>query len=219
MKAMLIPIAIGLLAGLGGGSGYAYMKASATFVADSTRRAAMAEAKADSAAHDSVGHAASGDSASLAEQALMTPADSLRALEAARQSGTVHAPAVHGAPEKGPAAVARAAAEASHAAPEAKPAPVTKPAPDAKPVASTANAAASAKAARDQALQTTLPEARLAKIFGAMTPKDAAKVLEQMTDGDIRAILAMMSDRQAAAILSTLPAARSAAITKGVVKP
>lgn len=34
MKAMLIPIAIGLLAGLGGGSGYAYMKAAATFAAD-----------------------------------------------------------------------------------------------------------------------------------------------------------------------------------------
>lgn len=222
MKAMIIPIAIGLLAGLGGGSGYAYMKASAKFVADSTRIAETAKAKADSAAHDSTGHttdadsAYATDSASLAEQVPMTPADSLRALEAARTSGADHAPAAHAAESHAPAGKAAPATKPS----EVKAPSATATAPAAKPAApNTSEAAATVKAARDQALQTALPEARLAKIFGAMAPKDAAKVLDQMTDGDIRAILAMMSDRQAAAILSTLPAARAASITKGAVKP
>ncbi|AMW03988.1 hypothetical protein GEMMAAP_02345 [Gemmatimonas phototrophica] len=218
MKAMIIPIVIGLLAGIGGGSGYSYMKASAKYVADSTRIADSLKTHADSAAHDSTEHAAGEDSTAhgaadstlLAEQAPMTPADSLRALEAARKAGTSHAPADHGPAARGASAHAPAPAKAeSHTSTPAPPTP--------KP-STTSSAAASVKDARDQALQTALPEARLAKIFGAMAPKDAAKVLDQMTDGDVRAILAMMNDRQAAAILSAFSAGRAAAITKGAVK-
>ncbi len=220
MKAMIIPIAIGLLAGLGGGSGYAYMKAAAKYTADSTRMADSVKTHADSAAHDSTGqdsaeHGAAAadsgsghgaDSASLAEQVPMTPADSLRAVVAARKSGAAHAGESH-APSK--------AADASHA-PEPKAPGEAKPAP--KPAPGASGAANLVKDARDQALQTALPEARLAKIFGAMPTKDAAKVLDQMTDGDVRAILAMMGDRQAAAILAAFPPARAAAITKGAAK-
>ena len=36
MKQLIIPIAIGLLAGLGGGTGYSYMKTSAKNTADPT---------------------------------------------------------------------------------------------------------------------------------------------------------------------------------------
>jgi hypothetical protein len=237
MKAMIIPIAIGLLAGLGGGSGYAYMQASAKFAVDSARLAEQAKAKADSAAHDSTAgheggeHAPAADSVAATDAVPMTPADSLRALDAARKGESHGGASSDHAPGKGTAA---APAPARHD-PEAKPAagghdaPTTKlsdvKVPNATPPApkgasaSTASAAATVKDARDQALQTALPEARLAKIFGAMAAKDAAKVLDQMTDGDIRAILAMMNDRQAAAILSALPAARAAAITKGAVKP
>lgn len=239
MKAMIIPIAIGLLAGLGGGSGYAYMKASAKFAVDSARLAEKAKAKADSSAHDSTGHADSTaheatDSTALAEQVPMTPADSIRALEAARQHGEAPAAGAHTAA----ASHAPTPAANSHDTPKAEPKADPKSAaashdvptklsdvkgPNATPPAgkpaSTTTAAQQVKDARDQALQTALPEARLAKIFGAMAAKDAAKVLDQMTDGDIRAILSQMNDRQAASILSALPAARAAAITKGAVKP
>jgi hypothetical protein len=224
MKAMIIPVVIGLLAGIGGGSGYSYMKASAKYVADSTRIADSVKTHADSAAHDSTGHEGADstahgekpDSASLAEQAPMTPADSLRAVDAARKAGTSHAPESHapaGASSKG-----AAHADAPAKLPESKAPNATPPAAKTTGMPSTTKAAASVKDARDQALQTALPEARLAKIFGAMQPKDAAKVLEQMTDGDIRAILAMMNDRQAASILTAFSAARAASITKGVVK-
>ena len=89
MKQLIIPIAIGLLAGLGGGSGYAYMKASAQYVKDSTHVADSLKAhppadSTESAEHADSSHAPAVDSA--AHAAPMTPADSLRALEAARLS-------------------------------------------------------------------------------------------------------------------------------------
>jgi flagellar motility protein MotE (MotC chaperone) len=58
------------------------------------------------------------------------------------------------------------------------------------------------------------PERRLAKIFTAMQPKDAARVLEQMSDGDVQAIIAMLGDRQAAAVLANFPPQRAAVISK-----
>jgi hypothetical protein len=199
MKQLIIPIAIGLLAGLGGGSGYAYMKASAKYVKDSTHVADSLKAhppadSTESAEHADSSHGPAVDS--TAHAAPMTPADSLRALEAARLSlkdatkGVPNA-ADHATPVKGKAS-----------APPAKVAPA--PAPTAAPAAPAAN--------------TSMPEQRLAKIFGAMQAKDAAKVLEQMTDSDVRAILGVMSDKQAAAILTTFPAPRAAAITKGPLK-
>ena len=58
------------------------------------------------------------------------------------------------------------------------------------------------------------PERRLAKIFSAMQPKDAARVLEQMSDGDVRTIIAMLGDRQAAAVLANFPPQRAAVISR-----
>ena len=68
MKPMIIPIAIGLLAGLGGGSGYAYMKASAKYVKDSTHVADSLKAhppadSTESAEHADSSHAPAVDSA------------------------------------------------------------------------------------------------------------------------------------------------------------
>jgi hypothetical protein len=196
MKQLIIPIAIGLLAGLGGGSGYAYMKASAKYVKDSTHVADSLKAhppadSTESADHADSSHAPAVDSA--AHAAPMTPADSLRALEAARLSLKDATKGVPNAADHATPATEKASA------PPAKVAPA--PAPTAAPAAS-----------------TTMPEQRLAKIFGAMQAKDAAKVLEQMTDSDVRAILGVMSDKQAAAILTTFPAPRAAAITKGPLK-
>ena len=106
MKQLIIPIVIGLLAGLGGGTGYSYMKTSAKYTADSTHLADSLKAHPpadsthadsthgeashdDAAAHDSVpaDSASHGmDSPGAHEAAApMTPADSIRLLDAARR--------------------------------------------------------------------------------------------------------------------------------------
>lgn len=219
MKQLIIPIVIGLLAGLGGGTGYSYMKTSAKYTADSTHMADSLKAHPpadsthadsthgeashdDAAAHDSVpaDSAAHGmDSPGSHEAAPpMTPADSIRLLDAARR-------------DLQPVSAKPASAPEPHAAPSLK--SQTQTATDAK--ANTAPVAGVVKDARDAALNTALPEQRLAKIFSAMAAKDAAKVLDQMTDGDVRTILGMMNDRQTAAILTSMTAVRAAAITKG----
>ena len=235
MKQLLIPIVIGVLAGLGGGSGYAYMQASAKYAADSARIAdslktlpadSLAKAADAEAAHNDTTHAESALDDSTAVDSThaalpLTPADSLRALAEARtalkKAGAKPEAAAKPTPNTVAQGMAAAKAAGGHTSPTQTPTS-TPPAPTAAPSASTTQAAAMVKEARDAALQTVLPEQRLAKIFGAMNAKDAAKVLDQMTDGDVRAILAMMNDRQAAAILASFPAARAAAITKGAVK-
>ena len=221
MKQLIIPIAIGLLAGLGGGTGYSYMKTSAKYTADSTHLADSLKAHppADSTHADSTDGDASDSDASHADSthggaaargmdapgsheaaAPATPADSIRALGAARRD--LKAVPVKPAPATAPDA---------HVAPSLK--AQTPSVTDAK--ASAESAATIVKNARDAAMQTALPEQRLAKIFAAMAAKDAAKVLDQMTDGDVRMVLGMMNNRQAAAILTSMSAARAAAIAKG----
>ena len=228
MKQLIIPIVIGLLAGLGGGTGYSYMKTSAKYTTDSTHVADSLKAHPpadsthadsthgeashdDAAAHDSIpadGAAHGMDSPGSHEAAApMTPADSIRLLDAARRD----LKSVSAKPAPGKAVDTHAAAPDAHAAPSLK--AQTQSATDAK--STTASAANVVKGARDAAMNTALPEQRLAKIFSAMAAKDAAKVLDQMTDGDVRAILGMMNDRQAAAILTSMTATRAAAITKG----
>jgi hypothetical protein len=213
MKQLIIPIVIGLLAGLGGGTGYSYMKTSAKYTADSTQLADSLKAHppadsthadstdgaashGDAAAHDSVAadSVAHGmDSPGVHEAAPPpTPADSIRLLDAARRAKSAPAPVARTTPS------------------------VKSPTPSvANEKSTTSSAAAVVKEARDAAMSTALPEQRLAKIFSAMAAKDAAKVLDQMTDGDVRTILGMMNDRQAAAVLTAMSATRAAAITKG----
>ncbi len=63
------------------------------------------------------------------------------------------------------------------------------------------------------------PEAsrKLARIFAAMRPEDAAAVLQAMLDPEVRAILLGMADRQAAAILGDFEAARAASLSQLVL--
>ena len=236
MKQLIIPVVIGLLAGLGGGTGYSYMKTSAKYTADSTHLADSVKAHppADSTHADSTqsenghGTAAAHDGApadsaahgmdspgSHEAAAPTTPADSIRALEAARRDlktntakpAAAKTPDAHGAPAPTSAPAAQNASSLKSQ---------TQTATDAKSSAS--SAASVIKSARDAAMQTALPEQRLAKIFAAMAAKDAVKVLDQMADADVRMILGMMNDRQAAAILTSMSAARAASITKGGTK-
>jgi hypothetical protein len=59
---------------------------------------------------------------------------------------------------------------------------------------------------------------RLAHIFAAMQPKDAAHVLEQMDNHDIQVILLELSNKQQASILSNLPVQRAAAIARETLR-
>ncbi len=58
---------------------------------------------------------------------------------------------------------------------------------------------------------------KLAKIFGAMKPADAADVLKEMEDAEVQAILEYMSDRKAAQILGAFPPERAARLSQVVL--
>ncbi|MBC8088922.1 MAG: hypothetical protein H7Z40_16780 [Phycisphaerae bacterium] len=218
MKKLLIPAVIAVVAGLCGGSGFAYMNAKeaakvlAAHVADSVaKHVADSTTVADSVAKVERARAMAAE----LEEVPLTPADSIRlarsqptSLAAATQHLGNAADAKHPAPaptKSTPGSSSEAAAVVPKSA-----APV--PAVATKTAAPTATVRTEPKA--PAALENALPERRISKIFGAMQSKDAAKVLEQMTDSDIRVILGMMGDKQAAAILTALPAARAAAISK-----
>ncbi len=205
MKHLLIPVLIAVLAGVGGGSGFAYMRTAKAFVADSIQRADSIRTHpparvAAVEAHDGA------DAAPVDEPVAMTPADSLRAVEAAR----AQAPGAAATP-------APVASKSAQPPGSQSPAPTTAAATTAAN-AGTADVANLVRAARNEAMSTALPEQRLAKIFTAMSPKDAAKVMDQMPDTDVRAILALMSDRSAAAVLTQFQPARAATITKGAAR-
>lgn len=59
---------------------------------------------------------------------------------------------------------------------------------------------------------------KLARVFGAMQPRDAARVLEQMDDSDVSTILASLSNKQQAAILGTFPTQRAATIMRAALR-
>ena len=61
-------------------------------------------------------------------------------------------------------------------------------------------------------------ERRLAKVFTAMEPKQAAKVLQHMQDSDVQIILGYVGPRQAASIMAELPPERVAALSKMAIQ-
>jgi hypothetical protein len=61
-------------------------------------------------------------------------------------------------------------------------------------------------------------EQRLARIFAAMRPNQAARVLEQMTDPEVRRLLSHLRERQAAAIMSSISPERAAVISSAVIR-
>lgn len=60
--------------------------------------------------------------------------------------------------------------------------------------------------------------ARLANVFSAMNPQDAARVLNAMSDSDLRLILMALPRKQQAAILSNLTTDRAAIITSSALR-
>ncbi len=67
-------------------------------------------------------------------------------------------------------------------------------------------------------ISDSLINRRLAQVFAAMQPKDAARVLEQMNDTDVRAILGSLSSKQQAAILGSFPTQRAALIVQTTLR-
>jgi hypothetical protein len=59
-----------------------------------------------------------------------------------------------------------------------------------------------------------LERERVARMFGAMKPQEAARVLEQMDDAEVRVLLGQLSERKAGAILSSLSPQRAASISR-----
>ena len=220
MKKLIVPLAVAVLAGLGGGSGVAYVSAKKTAVVAEAHRVDSVKAHAkDSTEKAEKAPKIVVDSAHVDSSAMipLTPADSIRA---AKNLPTTLSEATHGLPNapdpKLPAVATKTEAKVVEPPKvaevlKAKPGlPVPKPAPT--PATETPKSAAAV-------IEAVLPEKRVAKIFAAMQTKDAARVLEQMNDADVRVILSLMADKQAAAILATFPPQRAAAISKGDKKP
>ena len=58
---------------------------------------------------------------------------------------------------------------------------------------------------------------RLARIFGAMRPEEAARLLESLPDVEVRSVLLALSDRKAAAILANFKGERANALARALV--
>jgi hypothetical protein len=89
---------------------------------------------------------------------------------------------------------------------------VTPPKTAGKAAATQKPAAPSTPAPADSVVEAS--ERRLAKVFTAMEPKQAAKVLQHMEDADVQVILGYVGPKQAASIMAELPPERVAALSK-----
>jgi hypothetical protein len=165
------------------------------------------------------------DSTGIARDSVaLPPADSTGAASALAAGQTASANTT-GAPGDGASVAAgvTAASQGAHAVPAPDKATKSEPAasatrgPNAK-LASTASAAPRSLVPVVKPATDSLIGRRLAQVFGAMQPKDAARVLEQMDDNDVRAILGSLSSKQQAAILGSFPTQRAALILQATLR-
>jgi hypothetical protein len=222
MLRLIMPFAVGLLAGLGGTSALAVTRAK-----DAAKHAVPAKSASDGT------HADSAQAGERPAVAAATPA--VDTTHAGAPADSAHAPAPPPAPP------ARTPVKAP--TPKRPPAPAvveahtdghdaldkgTGTAPAAKTRADTKAGAAPRLPGREvverlvaaSTVDAKVPaEQRLAKYFGAMPAKDAAKILEQMDDRDVQTILSFVGDRQAAAILGSLSPRRAASIGRASLRP
>ena len=189
MIKVIIFAVVGLVLGLGGGSGFAVMRAK----------------KAAAAAHDSV--AVKGDSATKHEregEPRAEPGGEHTAVAAAPADSSTQL--AHAAPK--PDSVATTAAVPTHGGPAAA---------SHGPSVPSAPVVAPKVPVTDAAKEPSAP-GRISKIFAAMSAKDAAKVLQQMDDTDVQTVLSGLNDKQAAAILAGFTPERAAAISKAQLR-
>lgn len=211
----IIPFVAAFGLSLGASTGYVMLRAPrAAAAAPGVARKDLAVRGADSAR--GTAKPRTSDSATAATRAGAVPADSAKATPQRADSTAKHTPAA-GRNESTPAAAGTPPRQVA-AAPKPAPSSSGSSAPQAVERPSQ-HAAPPGRAARSSERGTVPPtdtavQRRIAKIFGAMDPKEAARVLSHMEDDDVRIILSKLSNRQQAAILALFPAERAAAITK-----
>lgn len=134
---------------------------------------------------------------------------------------TTAGPPTNAAPTIQPAATVAGEAAQKH---ETAPTPKSHEIPASGATPSSAKLATAPAASRSvtpeapRPISDSLINRRLAQVFAAMQPKDAARVLEQMNDTDVRAILGSLSSKQQAAILGSFPTQRAALIVQTTLR-
>lgn len=218
MIRLIIIVVIGLIAGIGGGTGLAVVRARKAWTADSSSRGVALDSLGmpiDSVSRDSTHHGAP-DSSKTAATAHAVGGDSAHTSVASATDSTPKG-AAH---DPRHATTPRSAAPDSGHAPAAKAADVTatKPLLPPKPLALPRPVPAASATVPAGEPPTAMPARKIARIFAAMAPKEASRVLEQLDDADVRTILASLSEKQAASILSNFPPPRAAAISKAAMR-
>ncbi len=189
MKKLILLSVLGLVLGLGGGTGVAIVMAPAA--TPDSAHAAPADSTSDGGHKEPTVVAA-------AEELATAPAaipDSATTVAAHADSGASH--------DAGKPAVTTGADTKSQVAH----ADTSRPATSAPPPA----------AQPDSTPRIQLR--RIARIFAAMSPREAAKVLVQLDDADVAAILGSLTEKQAAGVLTALPPDRAASISRGTLRP
>lgn len=218
MKKLLIPFIASFGLSLGIATGVVMVRAPKPVASAKTDKMAAASQKPDStrAAKDSIAATATDSTNSVSAVANAQTANPNAGPSGA--SAPAGAPAGSGA-TAAPTASHDVASAQDKAAGSGRPASATQ-----TPNAKLASTAQSGVAAPKPVVRPIRPATdsligrRLAQVFGAMQPKDAARVLEQMDDNDVRAILGSLSSKQQAAILGSFPTQRAALILQATLR-
>ncbi len=173
MIRMILFVVVGLLAGLGAGTGFAVIKAKSAFASDSARRA---KAVSDSLAEHTAAPPASNADAAVEHVDSADESHEDRSMASTPPAGSRPSPAT-AAPERKTGAPQEAsrhagAEPAAAAGGPASPAASSAPGTTARPPVTTAASVG------DDVAQPR----RISRIFAAMPARDAAKVLAQMDD-------------------------------------
>lgn len=194
--------AVGLLVGLLGGTGVAAFKVRGQLLEAYAQ--ALTDSTAAARASDRTAPGASSGTRA-AEDAAQTGGSSVADSASAQASdGSVRVAARPGSASGAPAGAAGAAGAAG--TPDS-----TGATPD--------SAAVPAADGKQAALPISVEGARkLAKIFSAMKPADAAKVLSKMSDDEVKAILLYMDARQAGQVVGSFEPTRAATLSRIVLQ-
>lgn len=209
MMKLVIFAVLGLLVGIGGGSAVSVMNAKKAYAAHVAEKAALVADSLAKAEEEGTTHAAADEHEGAPEATVDSTAAETHVAAAESHGPAPEAhpptpPTVKTAPPKGYSRAVQTVE--SNGAPGTVPRTASKPTPPAKPIP-TAPAASPAPGA-----------AKVAKIFAAMPPKDAAMVLEQLDDAEVQSVISSLSEKQAAAIMRNFPPQRAALISKAVLR-
>ncbi|MEP7383041.1 MAG: hypothetical protein ABI910_15230 [Gemmatimonadota bacterium] len=214
MIKLIVLAVIALLVGIGGGSAVSVMNAKKAYAADVAHKASvvadsLALAEEEGAKHV-VGETHGADSTTAGDSA-GADGQVAEGASAAHGAATAHAPAPTTAPTHVAAKLPKTYSRAVQTV-ESNGSPGTLPGAAAHPPAPSKPLVTSAPA------PPTPGVAKVAKIFAAMPPKDAAMVLEQLEDAEVQSIISCLSEKQAAAILRNFPPPRAALISLAVLR-